>query len=210
MKRMGFVLLFPTLKVAQFLGLLPCCRLQTNRLRHSKSLCTATSFLFIVLFVPAGIYYLLESIFKPASDSPVGSGAILVCVIFSNVISIIFPVIYCWHFISNSCSVLSKATSAILFAEKQTGARMLKFQLLILTYQCVGLVASFSMCLTFVIRFSVGTNWQMQFVLNFTRMQIYTIEQTINVLNFIFAIYFQQISNGLKCRSKKSPKIKVE
>jgi hypothetical protein len=207
MKRMGYFLLFPTLKVAQFLGLLPCHQLQTDHLRHSKGLCTATIILFIVLFVPSGLYYLLDSVSKPASENP--SGAILVCVIFSNIISIMFPVIYGWHFILNSCALFSRATSAFLFAGKQTGARMLKFRPLILTFQCVGLVASFSMCLTFVIRFSVGTNWQMQFVLNLSRMQIFTVEQCINALNFIFAFYFRQISNGLKSESKKIPKIKV-
>jgi hypothetical protein len=92
MKRMGYFLLIPTLKVAQFLGLLPCHQLQTDHLRHSKGLCTATIILFVFLFVPSGLFYLLESVSKPASESPVGSGAILVCVIFSNVISITFPV----------------------------------------------------------------------------------------------------------------------
>jgi hypothetical protein len=131
-------------------------------------------------------------------------------VTFSHIISITFLIIYCWHFISNSCAVLSKAMSVLDFVEKKTGAKpLLKDRLLILTYQCVGLFAGLSLCLNFVIRFSMGTNWQIQFVINFTRMQIYTIEQTINALNFIFAIYFRRISNSLKCRMDTFSKIQV-
>jgi hypothetical protein len=210
MKSKGYVPLFPTLKVAQLLGLLPCHQLRNNRLRHSKCLSTAFNILFILVIVPAGFYYLSESATKPASESPVGSGVILVCVTFSNILSIMFPVIYCWHFISNSCAVLSKAMSAFVFTEKQMGATLLKFRWLILTYQCVGLFVSFSLCLNSAIRLSMETNWQIQFVLNFTRMQIYTVEQCINLLNFIFTVYFRQISNSLKYRSNKFDKMKVD
>jgi hypothetical protein len=210
MKSNGYFLLFPTLRVAQFMGLLPCHRLKTNQLRHSRGLSAAFTILFTCIFAPVGIYYLLKSASRPAAQNPVGSSVLLVCVTFSHIISITFLIIYCWHFISNSSAVLSKAMSAFVFVENKTGAKILhRFRSLILTYQCVGLFAGFSLCLNFVIRFSMGTNWQIQFVINFTRMQIYTIEQTINALNFIFAIYFRQISNSLKCRSHKCSKIKV-
>jgi hypothetical protein len=209
MKSRGYVLLFPTLKVAQFLGLLPCHQLRNNRLLHSKVLSTVFNFLFIFVFAPVGYYFLIKSASRPASQNPVGSSVLLVCVTFSHIVGITFLVAYCWHFISNSCAVLSKAMSVFVFVEKKTGARQQNFRLLILTYQCVGLFASFSLCLNFVIRFSMGTNWQIQTVINFTRMQIYTVEQCVNVLNFIFANHFRQVSNSLKCQSNQMLKMKV-
>lgn len=209
MKSKFYVLLFPILKVAQFLGLLPCQQLRNEQLRHSKGLSTAFKFLLILVFAPAGYYYLFLNASRPASQTPVGSSVLLVCVTFSHTISISFQVIYCWHFISNSCAVLSKAMSVFTFVEKRTGAILLKFRPQFLAYQCIGLFTSFSLCLSFVIRFSVGTNWQIQFVVNFTRMQIYTLELCINVLNFIFAIYFRQISNILKHRANQIYNTKV-
>jgi hypothetical protein len=203
-------MLFPILKVAQFLGLLPCHQVRNDQLLHSKRLTTVLNFFFTLVLAPAGVYYLFLSASRPVSETPVGSSILLACVTFSHTVSISFLVIYRWHFVSNSCAVLSKAMSVFVFAEKETSEGLLKFRLLILVYQYVGLLASFSLCLAFVIRFSMATNWQIQLVINFTRMQIFTIELCINMLNYIFIIFFQRISISLKQLAKRTVKMKVE
>lgn len=209
MKSKAPVLLFPVLKVAQFVGLLPCLKMRKNnrRLRHSKKLAIACSSFFILVFSPYGIYYEIEKLLNPSVK--ILGGILKYCVNFSSAITIMFPIIYCWHFISNSCAVLSKVMAAFAFAENQIGARLFKFRLRISAYQCVGLFAGFTLCLTFAICFSTLSTWQIQFILNFTRMQFYVIEMCINVLNFIFSIYFGHISYIVKHQAIKMSKIKV-
>lgn len=188
--------LYPTLKAAQLLGLLPCTNLRDKgHFRPSKYLIVFTRALFLFLLAPLTSYAVIRDNFKPKNEF--GENFVFkICFAASSVFYICFQSFCCWKIIGKSCSFLTQCISTFRVVELLPGVKFDRcYKRALELYQVLGLLVAFSLCMKIFLSFLViGEARDLQVLLNFIRMQMYVVEQLIVILSLVFAMCYQQLS----------------
>lgn len=192
--------LYPTLKAARLLGLLPCTNLQDKgRFQSSKYLSVATRIFSLFLLAPFTTICILRNHFKPKSE--IGDSSVFrICFGVSSVLYVCFQSLVCWNFIGNICLNLTQSFSGFRSVEQIAGVKFdVRLKFTIQLYQVLGILVAFVLCVKFFLSFLTnGEAWELQVLINFTRLQMYVVEQLIVTLSLVFAMCYQQLSKCIE------------
>jgi len=193
-------LLYPTLKAAHLVGLIPCSRLRgTDRLQRSHVFFLLNRAFSLIFLYPMAIYYMFIKIFDIDSVGTKSGVIFFVCFMLSSLTMITFLVIYSWYFTAKSCPLVTKIFKAFILSKKIVELELQKWKRALHVYQISGLVISLSICMTLTTGFSIfgQSNWRIQVFLNFIRLQMYVIEQLIVTCSILFAIFYREFCKNL-------------
>jgi len=151
--------------------------------------------LSLCVLAPLTTFGIIRDKFTPKSE--IGFNRVLsICFGISSVLYVCFQLLVCWNFIRKICSNLIQSFASFRFVEQLMGVKFdVRLKFAIKFYQVLGILVAFAFCVKFFISFlTTGQAWDLQLLINFTRMQMYVVEQLIVTMSLLFAMCYQQLT----------------